>query len=279
LDAEIIPAVLRQTQEGLRSTNILRAELHEIERRLARVPDQDAIAQVVRDRATARDVLATTEGQLISIEQEIDRVDREHASKEATLAAMIQRQVEDDFEQDATWRTITHATKVRNTLERFRSAVVGHHAVRIEQLVLKSFRQLLRKELLITGLRIDPESFALELRGPAGEPLPAERLSAGERQLLAVALLWGLASAAERDLPVVVDTPLGRLDALHRAHLIERYFPKASHQVLLLSTDQEIAGEFLEKLRPFVGRAYRLEYNDQSGSTRIATGYFEPRLN
>ena len=38
----------------------------------------------------------------------------------------------------------------------------------------------------------------------------------------------------------MIDTPLGRMDHTHRRNLVERYFPQASHQVILLSTDAEV---------------------------------------
>jgi DNA sulfur modification protein DndD len=72
----------------------------------------------------------------------------------------------------------------------------------------------------------------------------------------------------------VIDTPLGRLDASHRSNLIERYFPNASHQVLLLSTDEEIDEKYYEKLKPWVGRSYLLEFDDSIGATRVKPGYF-----
>src|SRR5207248_6815968 len=116
-------------------------------------------------------------------------------------------------------------------------------------------------------LRIDPETFSIELRGQNGKPILPQQLSAGERQLLAVSLLWGLAQASGRPLPVVIDTPLGRLDGVHRTHLISRYFPQASHQVILLSTDQEIDEAAWHKLRKHVGHAYQLTHDTDTGAT------------
>ena len=107
-----------------------------------------------------------------------------------------------------------------------------------------------------------------------GKVVRPDRLSAGERQLLAVSLLWGLAKASRRALPAVIDTPLGRLDSTHRRHLVKRYFPFASHQVLLLSTDEEIRGEYLDESRPSVGRSYLLQYDETAHSTEIVEGYF-----
>ena len=101
-----------------------------------------------------------------------------------------------------------------------------------------------------------------------------DRLSAGERQLLATSLLWGLARASGRPLPTIIDTPLGRLDSSHRRHLIERYFPVASHQVILLSTDEEIDEDSLKRLQPHISRSYHLQFDEALRSTRVTPGYF-----
>ena len=121
---------------------------------------------------------------------------------------------------------------------------------------------------------IDAETCAVELTGLNGRPLSPKELSAGERQLLAVALLWGLARAAGKPLPVVIDTPLGRLDGSHREHLLDRYFPAASHQVILLSTDTEIDEAAYDRLARHVGRAYRLEFDPDANATVVEPGYF-----
>ena len=96
----------------------------------------------------------------------------------------------------------------------------------------------------------------------------------GERQLLATALLWGLSKTTGQRLPTIVDTPVARLDSTHRTHLVERYFPKASHQVVLLSTDEEIVGDYKTKLEPAIGKTYFLDYDNVDSRTQIKPGYF-----
>ena len=167
-----------------------------------------------------------------------------------------------------------HSQKVRQKLEKFRSVFVESRIHQVEGFILGSFQQLLRKQSLISGLKINPEKFSLELYGQDGRILSPERLSAGERQLLAISMLWGLGRASGRPLPTVIDTPLGRLDASHRTLLVERYFPFASHQVLLFSTDKEIDEAYFEKLKPYIGHFYRLEYEDTTKATQIRKGYF-----
>jgi DNA sulfur modification protein DndD len=68
---------------------------------------------------------------------------------------------------------------------------------------------------------------------------------------------------------------LGRLDSSHRRHLVERYFPVASHQVLLLSTDEEIIENHLDTLDPCLARTYHLTFDESQRHTQIQLGYFD----
>ena len=85
---------------------------------------------------------------------------------------------------------------------------------------------------------------------------------------------WGLARASTRPLPSIIDTPMARLDATHRNHLVERYFPNASHQVIILSTDTEVDQDYYETLSPHLSHAYHLDYNEKKQFTEATEGYF-----
>ena len=241
----------------------------------AGVPAGDAVSEIASRRDELIRDIAAHEADYAAKQGEIDRLYREVERGEQALSRLLEDDAKAEGSRQDRVRILRHTARVRTTLGMFRKAVIVKHVRKIERLVLESYQQLLRKASLVTSLEIDPETFALTLYGRDGCELSAERLSAGERQLLAIALLWGLAKTSGRPLPTAIDTPLGRLDAGHRTHLVERYFPFASHQVLLFSTDEEIVGAHLEKLRPFIGRSYRLAYDDTSGSTRIEEGYFD----
>jgi len=142
--------------------------------------------------------------------------------------------------------------------------------------VTECFRYLLHKSDLVHRIAIDTNSFSLSLYNLQGKPVPKHRLSAGEKQLLAIAFLWGLARVSGRRLPIAIDTPLGRLDSSHRQNLVERYFPSASHQVILLSTDTEIGKKEVQTLRDneAIAREYLLKYDPIERQTSIEPGYF-----
>ena len=166
--------------------------------------------------------------------------------------------------------------RVQATLTAFRERLTEKKLGELEQQVTQSFLLLLHKSSMVHRVMVETDTFRLELYDTEGEPLPIQRLSAGEKHLLAIAFLWGLANASGRQLPVVIDTPLGRLDSEHRSHLVERYFPKASHQVLLLSTNTEIRAEEVEQLRKAgtIAQEYLLDYDTKAKQTYIKEGYF-----
>ena len=163
--------------------------------------------------------------------------------------------------------------KANEVLRRFQVRVVEKNLQEIRIKVLESLKSLYHKDSLIEDIQIHPETLRIELTH-RGNPIEPDRLSAGERQLLATALLWGLSKTTGQKLPTIVDTPVARLDSTHRTHLVERYFPKASHQVVLLSTDEEIIGDYYTRLEPAIGQTYFLDYNDVGRRTQIKPGYF-----
>ena len=238
------------------------------------LPQADTLEDVVQRRGAAADELARREAQHSHLGEEAERIGRDIERQEKVLAGLLEADTRHQERRDDRDRILHYSRRVRGTLDAFRQEIVKRHLSRIERLVLDSYQQLLRKTSLVTRLSIDPKTFFLELHSRSSAPLRTENLSAGERQLLGIALLWGLAKASGRPLPTAIDTPLGRLDTSHRTHFVARYLPFASHQTLVFSTDEEIVGGYLERLRPWIGRTYHLQYDDDGGFTRVAPGYF-----
>ncbi|MBU7581833.1 MAG: DNA sulfur modification protein DndD [Nostoc sp. TH1S01] len=166
---------------------------------------------------------------------------------------------------------ITSASKVQETLKVFREKLTLRKLNKLEEEVKNCFLYLLHKSDLVFRIAIDTKTFALSLFDFDGKPVPKHRLSAGEKQLLAIAFLWGLAKVSGLRLPVAIDTPLGRLDSSHRQNLVEKYFPAASHQVILLSTDTEIGKKEVETLRKneAIAREYLLKYDSSTRQTTV----------
>ena len=86
--------------------------------------------------------------------------------------------------------------------------------------------------------------------------------SAGENQIFATALIAGLAEVSRVKAPLVVDTPLGRLDSKHRANILNFWISNSQRQVILLSQDEEIDDDFYKRIKNNVSATSLLEHED-----------------
>jgi DNA sulfur modification protein DndD len=240
------------------------------QRQLASVPTADALESAREQLATAEGDLLTARGRLAACDEQVAQEEKRRSETEAKAKKVISELESLAFDEDRRARTAALVRESRGILDQFRHAIVTRHLERIEAAVLASYQQLLRKDGLVDSIRVDPSTFHIHLFGKQRSVLHADDLSAGERQLLAISILWGLAKASGRRLPAIVDTPLARLDGPHRTKLVQNYFPRASHQVVLLSTDEEVAGQYLEELRPQIGWHYELQFDNETESTTIA---------
>lgn len=269
-----LPEARRRLEAAVERRAALKADLEQAERVLVAIPDPEALSPLLRVRESTRDGLRKAEAAVDAASGMAASARAERIKASEAYEAALDKAAQANFDADDDRRLVEHVDRVRQTLEGLRVEAASRHLDRISSLILEALGMLLRKRKLVTEVRIDPNDYSVSLTGADGHPLPATDLSAGERQLLAVALLWGLARASGQPLPVVIDTPLGRLDSSHRGHLMDRYFPHASHQVVLLSTDTEIDQDAFARIAPRVGRSYHLVFDPKSNATVVRNGYF-----
>lgn len=166
------------------------------------------------------------------------------------------------------------AGRVKRVIEAFYEQLMDSRINDLELALVRYFGQLSRKRRLVWKAKIDRATFQVTLFTRDGQQLPKSSLSAGEKQIYAIALLWALRDISGRPLPVIIDTPLGRLDSDHRNHIVENYLPFASHQVIVLSTDTEIDQTFFSALEPAISHSYHLHYDQEEMCTVVEEGYF-----
>lgn len=274
LNSRVLPDARRKIEVMLLRRAETDAQLDAAERLLGAIPHPEAIAPLREEHELAYEKLQQAAADRMRAEEHLRMAEAELQRAMAAHGKATEDATQANLTAYHDRRLTDHADKVLATLAGLKTEAARRHLDRICVLVLDSLRHLMRKENLITEIVIDPVTCVVELRGAAGQPLAPEQLSVGERQMLAVALLWGLARASGQPLPVIIDTPLGRLDSAHRHHLLTRYFPHASHQVVLLSTDTEIDADTWRQLAPHTGLSYRLDFDPDAGATTVRPGYF-----
>jgi len=259
--------------ERITKLNGLYEQLAGLERDLARVPEEASLTEVVTRLERAKMEFAQLEQQVEALDHEISELESRRndlENKRNELETEIQlSSLKGEFKE----RVLETTDTIAGTMEEFRRKVLERHLGRLESFIYESYKTLLRKQGLISEIRICPKTLALTVHNLEKAPIDPGRLSAGERQLLATSILWGLAKASGRALPVVIDTPLGRLDGSHRNRLVEHYFPNASHQVILLSTDEEIDKTYYQKLLPSIASEYEIFFDESRGGSSIRSGY------
>jgi len=264
----------KEAEKLIAALDQLESKEEEQLRILAAIPSKESVTPILDSIREARSKLEKINLQSNHVEEEYNTAKTQLQRLEDDLSRLYELGSDESFASTLTEAAIKRSEKARIILEKFRHRIILKHIHTLESCIFESFRYLLRKEDLVHQVRIDPDSYELSLYGKEHNIIPTSRLSAGERQLLAISILWGLAKASGKPLPVIIDTPLGRLDGKHRSHLLDRYFPAASHQVILLSTDKEIDQEYYQTLRPAIGREYLINYVESENTSKITSGYF-----
>jgi DNA sulfur modification protein DndD len=249
-------------------------ELEELERAEVATPDEADIGRWIDQLRQATQRAALLNDQAKRLDDAIVPARVELKDAEEQMERLVLRRVEQEFAGEDYRRMLQLAERTGATMQEFLKRVTVRKIDRLSTLITESFLYLLRKTSFVKRIAIDPLTFAITLFDGEGRGVPKPRLSEGEKQIFAVAVLWGLARAAARPLPAVIDAPMARLDATHRRNLVERYFPQASHQVVIFSTDTEVDLEYYRLLQPSVARAYHLSYNEENRVTIGVPGYF-----
>lgn len=109
----------------------------------------------------------------------------------------------------------------------------------------------------------------------SGNEIYLSQLNTASTQVVVQVLLKALHEFGDYDPPVMIDTVMGVLDETSRSTLLENYFPELSHQTILLSSDSEVRpNSDLEKIAPFVSKAYTLIRDKELQKTDVVEGYF-----
>jgi DNA sulfur modification protein DndD len=264
--------IKKQTSIETEKLKDLELEMDATERQLALSAAPELYAKLKEEVNLAQKAFSKIQTAYDSCQKQLAEIETNIQKSKKELA----KYTEENIDKSDDKHIIKNAAKVQETLQLFKEKLTLRKLNQLESVVTECFLYLLHKSDLVHRLSIDIKTYAISLYDLKGLPVNKQRLSAGEKQLLAIAFLWGLARLSGRKLPIAIDTPLGRLDSSHRHNLVERYFPAASHQVILLSTDTEIGQVEVAQLREqeAIAREYLLKYDGKQHQTIVQEGYF-----
>lgn len=263
---------LVQRKEGLER------ELRDLEKRWAKMDGID------RDGTLAKinDELGEVNAAIESKERSRGDVDRQIRSMESTIdqdRATYARMHDQIVKASPVKSNIAKAQRVRELVEEL---IPRLYALKTRQLggaMTRAYTALAHKSQ-VDRIEID-ETGASRLLARDGAEIHFDR-SAGENQLFATALLAGLAEVSGIDAPLVVDTPLARLDSTHRRNILNFWTNQTNRQVILLTQDKEIDAEMYESIKESVGKSFLLGHMNMGrgvGKAKVLENrYFEVQI-
>lgn len=217
---------------------------------------QIQIGRISVSISNLQDEIHLAEGRIKDIEMELNKLYERHNTSREKI------------------RFIEECDAIANMLNAY---IVKLRKNKIQLLRDKTFEMFVRlssKSDLVKSIDIDEKTYEMTIKDKNGNIIRKSGLSAGEKEVFAISLLWGLAQTSQLNLPIIIDTPLSRLDSIHRDNIVRQYFPNAAEQVIILSTDTEVDSNYFKNLEPHLSGAARLVFNKNQELTTVSEGYF-----
>lgn len=261
-----IPEVIENLNDREKLTN----ELRSIENDLKATTDDPQITELIERSGLLREKLGRLQQEQITLEADLQRLQADLAKR--------RKQIDDrQSKREATTKAkkaINLAQNAQKALHAFIKKLAPEKLALLKDNFEYMYKLLRKPEDPVHKVEIDKDTWKVILYDNKNRPLEKRVFSAGMKQMYALSLLWALSKASGKEFPIVIDTPVGRLDKRNRWALFEKYLPHAGRQVIVLSTDTEVDIEATRKLAPHVAKQYRLEYDPLMESTIIRVGYF-----
>lgn len=274
---ETLTQVVTSTKQLLERKDVLQKKLSEVESYLSLDINEKALSELFTK-------LRKQEVKLVQLNAELTAQMQERSSINGTLMTVssdfskaLENYLENEELLDDSKRMMRYSNIALHIAEEFTVELQKRKTDILADTITICYKKLANKKNLIQKIVMDPRSLDITYLDDSGKSVSKESLSAGEKQLMVIAILWALAICSKKKLPVIIDTPLSRLDSMHRTSLVTTYFPKASDQTIILSTDSEIDHTYYDMMKEFVGDEFTLSYSEETKSTTILKGYFQDK--
>ena len=242
----------------------------EIHINLQRVPDEELLKPIHEKLNELYKKFGSIENEMTGLDDKLSRLNYEQNEIERKI-----KQVDSKLEEyNKTDKKLILVKKTEKVIDSYYKNLAKLKSLNLTDEFTNIFSNLHRKKDMIHRIEINPETFDVNLYDINNKPIDKNELSSGEMEIYAMSMVWGLAKTSGQNLPFIIDTPLGRLDTHHRDNLLKIFFPNASHQMLIFSTDTEVDRKNFDILKPYTYTAYQLEYSDNDKNTKVKKGYF-----
>ena len=202
-------------------------------------------------------------------ENELTGLRAEKSNKKATLEQITGMQKD----AEPVLKAAERAEHINSVVQKIIEQIIPLQSDELAAKMTRIYKELSNKTL-VKKVEIDTE-FNVRLIGDDGEDIRETEMSAGEEQIFSQALISSVVEVSNFDFPMIIDTPLARLDDAHRTAILE-HFKASGRQIIFLSTDTEIIGKYFNLISENLSNTFKLKNttSDGVGYTTIQEGYF-----
>ena len=277
LTEDLLSYKKEQTKKMLERKRELRHRLDELDSYLSLDINENELTEKLTEIKQQERILVDMQVNLTSLISKRSELETKLATTISEYSRLVEKYLADAELTDDAKRQLRYSNIALGIIDKYSIELQKRKTSALGRTITDCYKQLANKKNLINQIVVDPLSLDLRYLDKQGNTVSKESLSAGEKQLMVIAILWALAICSTKKLPVIIDTPLSRLDSMHRKSLVTTYFPKASDQTIILSTDSEIDSYYYNLMKAYVGDEFTLEYNEETQSTKILKGYFQEK--
>lgn len=259
----------REIKDLLQQRGLLQTTIRELKRKqihLEALHDDGTLHQL-------QDEMKAVQAELNQLNEKAGDLNRQIAEAKKTLddhRSVYEREHAKFIETTPVKSNLRKSEKVLDLIKELMPRLFSLKTKELSHAVTDIFKQLAHKEQ-VDKIEIDEKGVS-RLLSREGVEITLDR-SAGENQIFATALIAGLAKVSGYTFPMVVDTPLGRLDSKHRKHILNFWLSDPNRQIILLSQDKEIDGQTFENLRSHVCKYYLLKHRQLGEGVGVTAAY------
>lgn len=250
------------------------AKIDEIDSYLSVDIDEKALSKIYKKIKTLEQEIIEHEAALEIAQKQRTGLNGDVMRATSEYNRFVENMLSNLESDDDNGRILKYAHHATQVLAEYKIRLQKKKIGTLAETMTKCYKQLANKKNLISRIDMDAVTLDFVYLNADNQIVSKESLSAGEKQLMVISLLWALAICSKKKLPVIIDTPLSRMDSVHRVALIKTYFPNASDQTIILSTDSEIDKHYYEIMKDTVGDEFTLVYDDELKCSKIKKGYF-----
>lgn len=275
----LLDSLLTQSKKSAKKILLQKAELQkkldEVDSYLSLDINEKELSNIFVSIHEHEDALVQLKVELTTIQQERRSINAKLISKTAEFNRTVEAYLHEAEMLDDSDRMAKYSNMALRIVEEYSTELQKRKTGVLGETITSCYKKLANKKNLIQHIVMDSRTLDITYLDENSIEVSKDSLSAGEKQLMVIAILWALAICSKKKLPVIIDTPLSRLDSMHRTSLVTNYFPKASDQTIILSTDSEIDRKYYDMMKDYVGDEFTLDYCEETKSTTIMKGYFQ----